>query len=55
MVYAAENRSLAMLEILVHMSKPKDYELYSVQFDESLVQELANENLPRNWDVDNRA
>lgn len=51
-VYAAENRSLAMLEILVHMRKPKGYELYSVKFDESLVQELAIKNLPRNWDVE---
>lgn len=51
-VYAAENRSLAMLEILVHMTKPKGYELYSVKFGESLVQELADENLPRNWDVE---
>ncbi len=40
-VYTAEHRSLAMLEILVHLRKPKDYELYSVKFDESLVQELA--------------
>lgn len=52
MVYVAENRSLAMLEILVHMRKPKGYELYSVKFGESLVQELADENLPRNWDVE---
>lgn len=52
LVYAAENRSLAMLEILVHMRKPKGYELYSVQFDESLVRELRDENLPQNWDVE---
>ena len=51
-VYTAEHRSLAMLEILVHLRKPKDYELYSVKFDESLVQELAAQNLPRNWDVE---
>jgi RES domain-containing protein len=51
-VYVAEHRSLAMLELLVHMRKPKDYELYSVKFDESLVQELAAENLPSNWDVE---
>ena len=52
MVYTAEHRSLAMLEILVHLRKPKDYELYSVKFDESVVQELADQNLPRNWDVE---
>lgn len=51
-VYTAEHRSLAMLEILVHLRKPKDYELYSVKFDESLVQELGAQNLPRNWDVE---
>jgi RES domain-containing protein len=51
-VYTAEHRSLAMLEILVHLTKPKDYELYSVKFDESLVQELAAQSLPRNWDVE---
>lgn len=51
-VYTAEHRSLAMLEILVHLSKPKDYELYSVKFDESLVQELGAQTLPRNWDVE---
>jgi len=41
-----------MLEILVHLRKPKDYELYWVKFDESLAQELAVQNLPRNWDVE---
>ena len=51
-VYTAEHRSLAMLEILVHLRRPRDYELYSVKFDESLVQELAGRNLPRNWDVE---
>ena len=52
MVYVAEHRSLAMLELLVHMRKPKDYELYSVKFDESLVRELAAKTLPPNWDVE---
>jgi RES domain-containing protein len=51
-VYTAEDRSLAMLEILVHLRRPRDYILYSVKFDESLVQELAARNLPRNWDVE---
>jgi RES domain-containing protein len=51
-VYTAEHRSLAMLEVLVHLRKPKDYELYSVKFDESLVQELATDNLPRGWDAE---
>lgn len=52
MVYTAEHRSLAMLEILVHLRKPRDYELYSVKFDESLVQELAGQNVPQNWDIE---
>ncbi len=52
MVYTAEHRSLAMLEVLVHLRKPKDYELYSVKFDESFVQELATANLPTNWDTE---
>jgi RES domain-containing protein len=51
-IYAAEHRSLAMLEILVHIRKPKDFELYSVKFDDSFVLELAGENLPHNWDVE---
>lgn len=51
-VYTAEHRSLAMLEVLVHLRKPKDYELYSVKFDESFVQELATNNLPPNWDAE---
>lgn len=51
-IYTAEHKSLAMLEILVHLRKVKDYELYSVKFDESLVQELAVQNLPANWDVE---
>jgi RES domain-containing protein len=51
-IYTAEHKSLAMLEILVHLRKVKDYELYSVKFDESLVQELAIQNLPANWDVE---
>lgn len=51
-VYTAEHRSLAMLEMLVHLRSPKGYDLYSVKFDESLVQELSARNLPRNWDVE---
>ena len=51
-VYTAEHRSLAMLEVLVHLRKPKYYELYSVKFDESFVQELATNNLPPNWDAE---
>jgi RES domain-containing protein len=51
-VYTAEHRSLAMLEVLVHLRKPKDYELYSVKFDESFVQELATDSLPPNWDAE---
>lgn len=41
-----------MLEILVHMRIPMDYELYSVKFDTALVRELAVQNLPRNWDAE---
>ena len=51
-VYTAEHRSLAMLEVLVHLRKPKGYELYSVKFDESFVQELATDSLPLNWDAE---
>jgi hypothetical protein len=41
-----------MLKMLVHLRKPRDYELHSVKFDESLVQELGAQSLPLNWDVE---
>jgi RES domain-containing protein len=51
-IYTAEHKSLAMLEVLVHLHKPRDYDLYMVSFDEALVQELAVHDLPQNWNVE---
>jgi RES domain-containing protein len=51
-VYTAEHKSLAMLEILVHLHKARNYDLYLVSFDDSLVQELALKDLPMNWNIE---
>jgi RES domain-containing protein len=51
-VYTAESRALAALEILVHLESPQlleSYLLFEVTFDESLVQELDRRNLPADW------
>ena len=51
-VYVAEHASQAILEVLVHLessSALSAYSLVKVEFDESLIEELANEELPPNW------
>ena len=60
MVYTASTRSLALLEVLVHIknakpihSSAKDrYVLYPVAFDAALVEELPDSSLPSDWDAE---
>ena len=52
MVYTAQNASLAVLEILVHLNDSNlltAYSLCAVHLDESLVQHLDRSRLPDNW------
>jgi RES domain-containing protein len=51
-VYAAGSRSLAVLEMLVHLNGPQllsSYLLYEVEFPESLITEMNVGDLPRDW------
>ena len=51
-VYAAGSRSLAVLEMLVHLDGPQllsSYLLYEAEFPESLVTEVAAGDLPQDW------
>jgi RES domain-containing protein len=52
MVYTAQSRSLAALEILVHLESPqllRKYLLFEVVFDAALVFELDRGVLPADW------
>jgi len=52
-VYTAENRSLAAMEQLVHLIKPrvlKGYVVASVEFDDARSQRVALSALPVGWD-----
>jgi RES domain-containing protein len=52
-VYAAENRSLAALEQLVHVIKPRvlrGFVIGTISFDESCLTRVREKTLPRNWD-----
>ncbi len=57
-VYVAATRSLAMLEILVHMRNtrqtvhPIPYMLFPASFDERLIEELPPSSLPADWDLE---
>ena len=56
-VYLAESRSLAALEMLAHLtpqSRRLSFSLIEVRFPESCVGELAQRELPHNWQ-DNQA
>ena len=51
-VYAAESRALAVLELMVHLEADellKHYRLISATFDESLVKVLQVADLPADW------
>ena len=50
MVYTAASRSLAALEILVHLDGPaRGFSLVRCEFPESIVEVLPANALPRNW------
>ena len=52
MVYAAETRSLAALEILVHLGSAElleKYVLFEVGIDEALITRVEADKLPKNW------
>ena len=56
--YVAATRSLAMLEILVHMrntqqtAPPIPYMLFPASFDERLVEGIPLSSLPPDWDLE---
>ncbi len=53
-VYAAQNISLAMLEMLVHFPSTdllRSYSLFEVVFDDELVSAVDVRALPSNWTV----
>ena len=52
MLYASEHKSLAALEVRVHIEatrKIKRYKSFAFHFDESLVEWLRTAELPQNW------
>ena len=54
-VYAAGSASLAVLELLVHLSSHQILELYrlcDVAFDGKLVEAISSSDLPSNWRSD---
>jgi RES domain-containing protein len=51
-VYAAESVALALLEIVLHARSTDllaSYSLFSVRFDDALVQAVSPESLPHGW------
>ena len=51
-IYTADSRALAVLEILVHLDSPellKKYVLFPVEIDESYILDLDPATLPKNW------
>ena len=55
LVYTAQSRALAALEMLVHLESPallKKYLLFEVSFDSSYVQQLSLDDLPTDWRSD---
>lgn len=55
LIYAAESKSLAVLEILVHLDSPdllQKYVLFEVKIEEALVTHLDPGSLPDDWRTD---
>lgn len=55
MVYTAQSRSLAALELLVHLDSSDllaAYVVFEVRVDESLIARVDSSELPRNWRAD---
>jgi RES domain-containing protein len=54
-VYTAESQSLAALEMVVHLDSSellRNYVVFEVDIDESLVVKIGLAQLPRNWRAD---
>jgi RES domain-containing protein len=57
-VYTAASRSLATLEILVHVRNTRQtgpnipYLLFPIVFEEHLIEEIPFSNLPLDWDLE---
>ena len=54
LIYTATSQSLAVLEILVHLEAPELLERYvmlGVGIEESLIADLDESRLPKNWKV----
>lgn len=55
LIYTAESKSLAVLEILVHLDSPdllRKYVLFEVKVEDSLVTHLGPASLPKDWRQD---
>jgi RES domain-containing protein len=55
LVYTAESKSLAVLEILVHLDSPellRKYVLFEVKIEDPMVTHLDPASLPDNWRED---
>lgn len=55
LVYTAQSRALAALELLVHLEAPlllAGFQLFEVVFDQKLVETLPASALPANWRAD---
>jgi RES domain-containing protein len=52
MIYTAQSRALAALEMLVHLDSPRllrSFLLFEVTFDDAAVTEINPADLPANW------
>ena len=51
MIYTSEHKSLAVLEVLVHLDvlDMAHYLTFQIEFDRSLVETLDDADLPRGW------
>ena len=51
MIYTSEHKSLAVLEVLVHLDllDMAHYLTFQIEFDRSLVETLDHADLPRGW------
>ncbi|HEU4983301.1 MAG TPA: RES family NAD+ phosphorylase, partial [Acidobacteriaceae bacterium] len=52
LIYTAESKSLAVLEILVHLDSPdllRKFVLFEVKIDDPLVTHLDPASLPKDW------
>jgi RES domain-containing protein len=53
-VYTSATRSLALLEILVHLNPPLpgSYKVFTISFSADLVENVAADHLPSDWRVE---